>query len=44
LKAKVWASAGGVIGTQKCERAIAYISSLETMANLKPHADLLRGA
>jgi hypothetical protein len=33
LKAKVWASAGGVIGAQKCERTIVCISSLETVAN-----------
>jgi 2-methylcitrate dehydratase PrpD len=43
LKEKVRACARGVIGNQSCERAISYISGLETMAKIKPLAETLRG-
>ena len=44
LQDKVRTCARGVIGAASCERVIAYVSSLETMPNIKPLAELLRGS
>jgi 2-methylcitrate dehydratase PrpD len=43
LREKVRACARGVIGAASCERAMAYVSTLETMANIRPLAEQLRG-
>jgi 2-methylcitrate dehydratase PrpD len=42
LREKVRACARGVIGAAPCERAMAYVSTLETMANIRPLAEQLR--
>ena len=44
FKDKVRTCARGIIGNDGCERAIAYMSSFETMPSVKPLADLLRGS
>ena len=44
LKNKIRTCARGVIGNDPCERAISYVSNLETLASIRPLADLLRGS
>jgi 2-methylcitrate dehydratase PrpD len=44
LRDKVRACARGVLGKDACERAMAYVSSLETLASIRPLAELPRGS
>jgi 2-methylcitrate dehydratase PrpD len=44
LQDKIRACARGVIGAAACEKAISYVSTLETMANIKPLVERLRGS
>jgi len=44
LQEKVRACARGVISAASSNKAISYVSTLETMANIKPLVDQLRGA
>jgi 2-methylcitrate dehydratase len=44
LRDKVRTCACGVIGNDACERAIAYVSGFESLASIRPLAELLRGS
>jgi hypothetical protein len=43
LQSKFHACARGVIAENAAERALSYISKLETMASIRPLTDLLKG-